>query len=75
MNRCLFAYTATHGRAYPEYLNVSATPDGGLCIIVRAPSREHDARYEGPTVALDLPPGASAELLARLSLFLAETSK
>lgn len=66
MKRCLFAYTATHGRAYPEYLNVSVQPDGTLVLIVRAPVREGDARYEGPTVSIELPADQRAALLESL---------
>lgn len=65
MNRTLYAFTATHGRAYPEYLNVSATPDGGLAVIMRAPPA--DAGYEGATVSVTIPPEQRAALLAALT--------
>lgn len=64
MNRFLFAYTATHGRAYPEYLNVSVKPDGTLLLILRAPPS--DAGYEGATLSVELPADQRAALLESL---------
>jgi hypothetical protein len=64
MNNCLYAFTATHGRPYPEYLNVSETPQGDLVFTMRAPPS--DAGYEGATVSVTLPKAEVAKLLGAI---------
>jgi len=64
MNRQLFAWTANHSRAYPEYLNVSQQPDGALAITLREPPDANGS--EGATRCLVLPWEVGVELMVNL---------